>query len=111
MNPSKQKGTAWETALVRWFRERLFDAKRIVLHGNKDEGDVEVTGGPVRGDRVVHLEAKNCKALSLAAWVDEAEAESLNAGVPVVVVAKRKGTTDPGKAYVIMSLNQFVEFL
>lgn len=107
MNPSKQKGTAWETAIVRWFRDRGWNAKRIVLHGAKDEGDVEVE----REDGWVNLEAKNCKAFTPSAWVDEAEAEALNSDRPVVVVAKRKGTTDPGKAYVIMSLNQFVEFL
>lgn len=103
MNPSKQKGTAWETALVRWFEAKGIDAKRIVLHGNKDQGDVET--------EEFNVEAKNCNAISLSTWIAEADAESTNAGKPVVVVAKRKGTTDPGKAYVVTTLDRFTEMM
>lgn len=110
MNPSKQKGTAWETAIVRWLEGKVSSAKRIVMHGNKDEGDIEVIcwGDNAAYSRMFNIEAKNCNAISLAAWTAEAEAESINAGVPVVVVAKRKGTTDPGKAYVITTLETFM---
>lgn len=101
MNPSKQKGTAFETALVRWFESRGLEARRIVLHGNKDHGDIDVGS--------INLEAKNCNTISLAAWIAEAEVESANAGKPVVVVAKRKGLTDPGRSYVVMTLDTFVE--
>lgn len=103
MNPSKQKGTAFETALVRWFEAKGLVAKRIVLHGNKDEGDVET--------EEFNVEAKNCNAISLASWIAEADVESTNADKPVVVVAKRKGTTDPGRSYVITTLDRFTEMI
>lgn len=100
MNPSKQKGTAFETALVRWLEARGIPAKRIVLHGNKDEGDIDLGQ--------FHLEAKNCNSISLSTWIKEAEVETANAGVPVVVVAKRKGISDPGQSYVITTLDNFI---
>lgn len=103
MNPSKQKGTAFETAIVRWLELRGTDAKRIVLHGNKDQGDIDA------GE--VNFEAKNCNAISLSTWIKEAEVESANAGKPVVVVAKRKGLSDPGKSYVITTLDTFMDLV
>ena len=104
MNPSKQKGTAFETALVRWLNDKCgVDAKRIVLHGNKDEGDIDA--GPF------NIESKNCNALSLSTWVKEAAVESTNAGKPVIVVAKRKGISDPGQSYVITTLDMFMEMM
>lgn len=107
MNASKQKGTAFETALVRWLEPWCQSVKRIVLHGNKDEGDIAVE----RYFTQFNIEAKNCNALSLSTWIKEAEVESTNAGRPVVVVAKRKGISDPGKSYVITTLDTLMELL
>lgn len=108
-NPAKQKGTMFETALVRWLEGKYATVKRIVLHGAKDEGDIEVIGwGDNAGNTVAfNIEAKNCNTLSLSQWIKEAEVESEHAGVPVVVVAKRKGIGDPGKSYVITTLEMF----
>ena len=41
-NPSKDKGTAFETAVVRYLREALADDRieRRALHGNRDMGDI-----------------------------------------------------------------------
>lgn len=100
MSKAKQKGTAWETALVNWFTAQGIEARRLPLTGNKDRGDVEV---PAWG---INIEAKNCRAISLAQWVAEADVETANADRPVVVVAKRVGRTDPGEAYVIMPLRR-----
>ncbi len=106
-NPSKQKGTAWESAIVSYLHGLGVQAKRIVLHGNKDEGDIEVTSDAILA-KEFHIEAKNCNTITLAAWVDEARVEGINAGVPVVVVAKRKGRTSPEHAYVITELPTFL---
>lgn len=103
MSASKQKGTWFETALVQWFDRKGIVAKRIVLHGNKDEGDVDTER--------FSIEAKNCKAITLASWIKEAEAETINAGKPVVVVAKRAGISDPGRSYVITTLDTFTEMM
>lgn len=99
-NRAKQKGTSWETAIVNWFKAQGIEARRLPLSGNKDQGDVEV---PAWG---LNIEAKNCRAISLAQWLAEADAETQNSGVPVVVVAKRVGKSDPGEAYVIMPLRR-----
>lgn len=101
MNRAKQKGTAFETAVVNYLKERGLDARRKVLAGAKDEGDIDVAHWT--------LEAKNCQAISLAQWVDEAAVESKNCGRPVAVVAKRRGKGSPADAYVIMPLSVFVE--
>ncbi len=104
-NRAKQKGTSWETAIVNWLNERGLRARRLALAGAKDEGDIEVQAWGL------HLEAKNCRQLSLAQWVAEADVETDNAGRHVVVVAKRVGKTDPGEGYVVMPLRRFYRIL
>jgi hypothetical protein len=102
-NRAKAKGTSFETAVVDWLREQGFAAaRRIVLHGNKDQGDVDTGVG-------WNLECKNCRTMTLGPWVVEADVETVNAGHPVIVVAKRIGKSDPGEAYVIMPLRVFTE--
>jgi hypothetical protein len=100
MSKQRQKGTSFETAVVRYLQELGLDARRKPLAGAKDEGDIDVEDWT--------LEAKNCRTITLAAWVAEADAESVNAGRPVAVVAKRVGKGDPGEAYVVMPLRVFV---
>ena len=99
MSKSKQKGTAAETAVVRWLRDNGFPhAERRALHGTADMGDI--TGcGPVV------FEVKNHKTMSLAEWIKELETEMLNAKVDTgAVIAKKRGTTDPGEWYAVMPL-------
>lgn len=106
MSRSKARGTAFETAIVNWLIDNGFEAaRRIALAGSKDTGDIDTGRG-------VNLEAKNCKTITLAGWVEEAEQESRNAnGRPVVTVIKRRGKGSPGEAYVVMPLKRFVNFL
>lgn len=104
-NRAKAKGTSFETAIVNWFVAQGIEARRLPLAGSKDEGDIEV---PAWG---IGIEAKNCRQLSLAQWVTEADVESLNSGRPVVVVAKRVGKGDPGEAYVVMPLRRLFRLL
>lgn len=98
-NPSKAKGTAFETAVVNWLTAGGHRARRKVLAGANDEGDIDVD--------LWTLEAKNCRTLALSQWVKEADAESLNCGRPVAVVVKRRGISDPGESYVVMPLRVF----
>jgi hypothetical protein len=100
-NRAKAKGTSWESASVGYLKERGLDARRIVLHGNKDEGDVDTGAG-------WNLECKSVRTLALGTWVAEADVEAANAGRPVAVLVKRIGRTDPGEAYVVMPLRVFV---
>ncbi len=103
-NPSKQKGTAWETAAVGYFREHGHpNAERKAQQGAKDCGDI--TGVP---DWTCELKAT--KTLALAEALAEAETERLNAGTRYcAAIIKRRGKTDPGQAYVVMTLQQFCD--
>lgn len=105
MSVSKAKGTAWESAIVRYLREQGFMyAERRTLSGTADKGDIA-------GIPSIVIEAKSCQRQELAKWLDEATVEAENARVPFGVVwAKRKGTTSPGQGYVIMDGETFTKF-
>lgn len=96
-NPSKQKGTAAETATVNYCRANGFpDAARLTLTGRHDKGDIVLVGTSAR-PRVI-LEVKAHKAFSdgdVMMWLGETERERINAGAERgVLVVKRpaKGT-------------------
>jgi Holliday junction resolvase len=94
VSKAKQKGTAAETAVVRYLREVGWPyAERLALSGNKDRGDVTGLPGIV-------VEVKACKTWDLAGWIKELQAEMKNAGADIgVLVVKRKGFTDPADWY------------
>jgi hypothetical protein len=78
--------------------------ERRVTNGAKDRGDV----GGVRlpgGERVV-IETKDYGGRILASeWIREANVEAVNDGAAAgVVIAKRRGTTDPLGQYVLMDV-------
>lgn len=106
MNRPKIKGTAAETAVVTYLRSRGWPfAERRALTGNKDRGDVA-------GVPSVVIEVKDCKTLTFGPWLNEAETEKANDSASVGAVwAKRKGTTDPGKWFVLMTGEQFTSLL
>lgn len=106
MSKQRAKGTAAETAVVRYLRDHGFPhAERRALHGSADRGDV--TGlGPVV------LEVKNHKTHDLAGWLTELSIEIYNAGAATgAVVAKRRGTTDAAAWYAILTFGDLVELL
>ena len=106
MNKSKIKGTSWETSIVNELTRLGFEARRVVLHGKEDQGDIHIEGLPVI------IEAKNEKTYKLAEWIAEANTEAKNkprmSNDDVefsnlgVVWAHRKGRSDPLSGYVIM---------
>ena len=107
MSAAKRKGTAAESAVVAYLRDRgAVHAERRALHGANDRGDV--TGIPG-----VCIEVKNHQHIDLAAFVDEAQRESWNGPVPEVGAAwiKRRGKGSPGDWYVAMTGEQFVTLL
>lgn len=106
MSKQRAKGTAAETAVVRYLQDHGFPcAERRALHGVNDKGDV--TGiGPIV------LEVKNHKTMDLAGWIRELEAEMANADTDLgSVVIKKRGTTDPGNWYALLPFGIFVELL
>lgn len=99
MNRSKQKGTKAEGLVRDWFRSLHWPhAKRLVLGGTRDPGDVSL------GDGIpVTVEVKDCAAFNLAGWLAEAHAERDNNGHEVgVVIFKRRGFGKPRDWYVLM---------
>lgn len=111
MSAARAKGTAFETAVVRWLREALGDDRieRRSLNGRNDRGDV--AGVRAWGQRVV-IECKSQARHSLAEWLGEAEVERGNDdALAGVVVFKRRGTTDPNEQYVLMSGADLVALL
>ena len=106
MSKQRAKGTAAETAVVKYLQANGFPhAERRALHGTADKGDI--TGcGPVV------FEVKNHAKLDLAGWLKELEIEMTNANVDTgVVVAKKRGTTDPGEWYAVLPFAVFASLL
>lgn len=90
-NPSKAKGTRFETAVCRYLRDRLGQphVERRALHGSRDMGDL--FGIEARGFRVV----AECKAVDswgpalMGEWRSQALGERENAGADAVVLVVR----------------------
>ncbi|MFB7188439.1 hypothetical protein ACFCZT_24720 [Streptomyces sp. NPDC056230] len=90
-NPSKAKGTAWESLIVGYLREHHNDAThRNVQMGSKDIGDIA-------GYYLHALEAKAEKEITLPSYIAQANREAINAGQPfgcAVVKRRMKGVSD-----------------
>ena len=86
MSKSKQKGTAAETAVVRYLREQGWDkADRLPLKGNLDEGDVSGVDG-------VAIEVKNQRSYQIPAWLRELDVEIVNSNSDLgVLIVKPNG--------------------
>jgi hypothetical protein len=106
MSRSKAKGTAAETAVVRaYIAAGAVYAERRALSGVLDRGDVAGVPGIV-------TEVKNVSRDGLPGWLDEAEAERVNAGADLGVVwHKRRGKADPLDWPVSMLGRQWLDIL
>lgn len=109
---AKGAGTRFETLVAGYLAQQLDDDRieRRSKNGAKDRGDV----GSVRhmGQRVV-VECKEYGGqFKVGPWLAEAEIERGNddAGVGLVV-AKRRGTTNPGEQVVMMTLADLASLL
>lgn len=105
-NPSKAKGTRFESDVVAYLRANGFPSvERRALAGTADRGDI----GGVEG---VVFECKATKSIDLAGAVDEAVVEAANDGadsLPVAIVKRRMRSTSD--AYVVVPLWWFVRVL
>lgn len=117
-NPNKRKGTSWETDGCRFLNRelglvdeegRFYDptdpdnVRRQAQTGLADVGDAWA--------RPFVLEFKNERTIRLSAYVEQAEAEAVNAGLPYgAAVIKRRGK-GAGAGYVATSLATFARFL
>lgn len=116
MSRQKQKGTAFETAIVEYLQNQLCDEtiERRALNGTADRGDI--TGVTFCGQRMV-LECKNENRMRLADYVREAETEAANDNARYyAVIHKKRGTgistaQTIGQQYVTMPLHIFASII
>lgn len=106
MSPSKRKGTGWESAVVEFLRTNgVPRAERRALGGSKDRGDIAGIPGVV-------IECKAEKQITLAAYLDETEAERHNDNARHGVAwIKRRGKTSPAAGYVVLTGEGFLRLL
>jgi hypothetical protein len=106
-NPSRNKGTAWETAVVRYLAGRGLRARRKPLAGNQDKADIDLDEIPG-----IVIEAKNTNRTEMAKFMDQAVLEAVHAGAKACAVWQhRRREQSPGSGYVIMTGDHFTEVL
>lgn len=105
-NPSKQKGTAGESAIAEYLRGQGFAAcERRALNGSTDRGDIA-------GIHSTVIEAKKANRVELAQWLKELDVEMHNANARFGAVwAWRRGKASPADWYVVMPGHVFADLL
>lgn len=107
VNPSKQKGTRFETQTARYLSDMGINAERKALKGTNDEGDLKATAGIWE----FAVECKDRKKIELARWFAEAEAEAARCDATPLLVIHREGcgTKGFGGNFAVMRLEDFAE--
>lgn len=102
-NPNKDRGTAWETAVVRYLNDHGFPyAERRATQGAKDCGDI--TGLPG-----VMIECKAERSIELAGYMDEVKTQTENAGADYGIAIVKRRNRPVKDAYVVMTLETWAE--
>ena len=115
LRSAKAAGSSFERSIADWLKHRLFDGNleidRRVKRGANDMGDISGVR-TIRGSDVV-IEAKNYGGqFKVGPWLDETERERGNADADIgVVIAKKRGTTDPAEQVVFMTAETFATLL
>lgn len=102
---ARQAGPKFERDVADCFARELGDDRidRRVKTGAKDKGDI--AGLRVRGLRVVVEVKEYGGRFEVGKWLKEAETERINDdALAGIVVAKRRGTTDPLEQVVFMTM-------
>lgn len=108
---AKAAGSATERAVADYLAAALDDDRidRRVKRGNCDRGDIG--GLRIHSQRLV-VEVKDCAKTDLPGWVAQAHTEASNDDALVgVVIAKRRATTDPGRFWVHMTVDDLLALL
>lgn len=104
---AKQAGSRHERIVADYLRDNFDDRiDRRVQTGAKDKGDIANVRHPHTGARVV-IEAKDWGGqIKASQAITEAEEEAANDEAIVgVAVIKRKGVSDPGKQWVLTTVD------
>ena len=91
-NPSKNKGTRAESAVVKFLNDHGLQAERRALSGSEDKGDIKVlnkNGKP----RIIEVKAgkqtHNPNRTQLEEWLRQARTEEFNSGMPCALCIVR----------------------
>lgn len=105
-NPSKRKGTRWESDIVRFLHGEGFpEARRVVQTGRADTGDIHVR------DFVVQAKAYRSIVDGIRDGITGAAEQRVNAGLDYgVAIVKRPGK-GVGDGYVVLTLAEFARLL
>lgn len=117
-NPSKRKGSQWETDIVKGVRGLGHRAERIPNTGRLDESDVHIEIMDKHGNRrELIVEAKAEKTIRLSAYVQEAMVERDNyckargldpADFEAVVFVKRRNHSWD-KGYAVTTIKEYLK--
>lgn len=108
---ARAAGSHTERVIADYLAAALDDDRidRKVRAGAKDKGDIG--GLRVHGQRLV-VESKDCAKIDLPGWTNEAHTEANNDGALLgVVIAKRRGTTDVGKYWVHLTVDDLLALM
>jgi hypothetical protein len=108
---ARAAGTRTERTVADYLAQALDDDRidRRVKTGAKDRGDIG--GLRIHGQRLV-AEVKDCATTNLPGWTAEAHIEAGNDDALVgVVIAKRRGTADPGRYWVHMTVDDLLALI
>jgi hypothetical protein len=101
-NPSKRKGTKFESEVCEYLRLRGFEVERRALTGTQDKGDIAGIPGWI-------IECKNQNSSNWAEWMDETEAERRHAGANYGLLVVRRRMKSIERAYAVLPLRDAVE--
>lgn len=105
MTPQKRKGSRFELDLRDYLRGRGHNAERNYGAGRSD--DI----ADIRGLPGFAIEAKNHREFRLSEWVDETEAERVNAGEPYGVLVVKRKMKSAAEAFAVMPFRQLVDIV
>ncbi|UJQ87175.1 holliday junction resolvase [Arthrobacter phage BaileyBlu] len=111
MSAAKQKGTAWETALVKYLGE-IFGGRfglvprRVAQEGFKDTGDLHGLGPFI-------AQAKNWASWqdAIREGLDGAEKQKTNAGADYGVALVKRARRGTGEGYAVLTVETFARVL
>lgn len=111
LKSAKAAGASFETLIAKYLAQQIDDRiERRRLAGARDRGDL--SGWRAFGHRVV-AELKNYGGrVHVGTWLEEADTERRNDDAMVgLVIAKRKGTTAPGRQIVMMTVDDMIALI
>lgn len=108
---AKAAGSRFERSISDFIKEATGEDSidRMVKRGRLDAGDV--ANVRINGHKIA-IETKDCSKIDLPGWTAEAKVEAKNYGALAgFVIAKRRGTTDPSKQWLIGTVSELIALI